>query len=148
MALDNGITVYEDCPADIVAMAAKYPSGRKIVGILNFDEIDTSFYYSERKKRVYTKLECFAHEIGHCMEDAFYSAEDTYTVRCKQEARAEKWAIKYVIPFDDLCQAVKKGNTELWELAEYFDVSESFVKQAIQFYEQHNKYVPKTFYEG
>ena len=147
-ALDNEISLYEDCPENIIAMAAKYPDGRKMIGILNFDAIGSSFYYSDRKKRAYTKLECFAHEMGHCLEDAFYCAEDTYSFRCKQEARAEKWAIQYVIPFDDLCQAVKEGNTQLWELSEYFDVSEKFVQQAIQYYEQHNKFVPKKLYNN
>ena len=148
IALENEISVFEDCPEDIIAMAAKYPSGRKIVGLLNFSAIDSPFYYSDRKKRAYTKLECLAHEIGHCMEDAFYGANDSYVFRCKQEARAEKWAIQYVIPFDNLCQAVKEGNKELWELSEYFNVSENFVKQAIQYYEQHNKNVPEEIYKA
>ena len=30
IATENGITIYEDCPESIVAMAAKYPSGKRV----------------------------------------------------------------------------------------------------------------------
>lgn len=147
IATENGITIYEDCPESIVAMAAKYPSGKRIVSLLNFDALDTREYYSSKKERFYTKLEVLAHEMGHCMTDSFYYATDSYTERCKQEARAEKWSYEYVIPFSELCDAVKKGNVELWSLSEYFRVSENFVQGAINHYAQHNKVVPQELYK-
>lgn len=39
-----------------------------------------------------------------------------------------------VIPVDDLDQAVAEGCTELWELAERFDVTEEFVRKAVCLY--------------
>ncbi len=147
LATANNIAVYEDCPQKIVAMAAKYPCGDRIVSLLNFDSLDAPEYYDPDDDRYYTKLEVLAHEMGHCMTDSFYYSTDSYTERCKQEAKAEKWSYEYVIPFSELCAAVKNGHVELWSLSEYFHVSENFVQGAIEHYTQHNKVVPQEFFE-
>ena len=146
IAADNDITVFENCPKNIIGMAAKYPEGIKFISLLDFDSLDTSEFYDEKRKRFYTKLEVFAHEIGHCLTDSFYLSDTPYLERCKQEAQAERWSYEYVIPFSELCEAVQEGNFELWELAEYFNVSENFIKEAIEYYATHNKLVPKELY--
>ena len=83
-------------------------------------------------------LECLAHEIGHCLTGAFYNRFSAYDLRAKQEYKADKWAIKKLIPADELKNAFDKGITEVWELAEYFNVSENFIKKAFEFYKINN----------
>lgn len=39
-----------------------------------------------------------------------------------------------MIPVVDLDEAVAEGHTELWDLAEYFGVTEDFVKKAVCWY--------------
>ena len=46
----------------------------------------------------------------------------------------ELYAIKKLIPKDELKNAADSGITEVWELAEYFNVTEDFVKRAIYIY--------------
>lgn len=75
-----------------------------------------------------------AHELGHCMTGSFYNRYSGLDVRQKQENRADKWAIEEVIGEDELNEAVSEGYTELWELADYFNVSEDFMKKAICWY--------------
>lgn len=74
-----------------------------------------------------------AHEIGHCATGAFYN-EHSLETRSRCEYRADKWAIKKLIPKDELISAFENGIIEVWELAEYFGVTENFIIKACNFY--------------
>lgn len=75
-----------------------------------------------------------AHELGHCETGSFYNLYSPFDVQQKHENRADRWAIKKLIPKDELNNAVRHGNTELWELAELFDVTEDFMRKAVEYY--------------
>lgn len=75
-----------------------------------------------------------AHELGHCKTGAFYNRWAADDVRQKHENKADKWAIQRMIPEDELDEAVADGCTELWQLAERFDVTEDFMKKAVCWY--------------
>lgn len=75
-----------------------------------------------------------AHEIGHCATGSFYSIHAAIDCRQRHENRANKWAIKKLIPVDDLDNAIADGCTEIWELAEKFGVTEQFIRKAICLY--------------
>lgn len=77
-----------------------------------------------------------AHELGHCETGAFYDRNSPLSNRGQCECKAETWAIKKLIPKDELSNAVNCGYRELWELAEYFDVPEKFMRKAIDYYNQ------------
>lgn len=92
-------------------------------------------------KKTETTIEskCYlAHEIGHCMTNSFYSKYSPFDIKQKHENKADRWAIKHLIPEEDLDIAVSKGYTTVWELAEYFDVTEPLMKKAICFYKNGN----------
>jgi Zn-dependent peptidase ImmA (M78 family) len=80
--------------------------------------------------------EQLSHELGHCLYGGFYNAHSKYDVRAKHELLADRWAIKKLIPKDELNEAVSCGYTELWELAEYFGVSEQLISKAIECYQK------------
>lgn len=84
-----------------------------------------------------TKL---AHELGHCVMGAFYNVYTTLDIRQKHENTADKWAIKKLIPEEELNAAVKEGCTEMWQLAEYFGVTEPFIRKAVSLYKFGNLY--------
>ena len=75
-----------------------------------------------------------AHELGHCMTGAFYNQYSKLDIREKHERRADKWAIKKLIPVDELKRAVKSGRESRYELAEYFNVTEDFMQKAMEYY--------------
>lgn len=79
-----------------------------------------------------------SHELGHCYTGSFYNRYAALDVRQKHENHADKWAIKKLIPEDELDQAVADGCTELWSLAEHFDVTEDFMKKAVCYYTHGN----------
>ena len=75
-----------------------------------------------------------AHELGHCMTGAFYNQYSKLDIREKHERRADNWAIKKLIPVDELKRAVKSGRESRYELAEYFNVTEDFMQKAMDYY--------------
>ena len=75
-----------------------------------------------------------AHEIGHCATGAFYNSYSPADLRQKHEHKADKWAIRQLVPESELTEAVNAGITELWDLAELFDVTVQFMQKAICFY--------------
>lgn len=75
-----------------------------------------------------------AHELGHCETGSFYNRYAARDVRQKHENRANKWAYKELVPEDELKNAVRQGYHEPWELAEYFGVTEAFLRGALEFY--------------
>jgi len=74
------------------------------------------------------------HELGHCATGSFYSIHTAVDCRQRHENRADKWALKKLIPVDELDAAVANGCTELWELAEQFGVTEQFMRKAVCYY--------------
>lgn len=77
-----------------------------------------------------------AHELGHCVTGSFYNIYATCDIRAKHERAADKWAIKKLVPEDELKRAIDQGLTEPWELSEYFDVTLPFIKKAMEFYRE------------
>ena len=75
-----------------------------------------------------------AHELGHCETWSFYNRYSPFDVVAQHENRADKWAIKNLVPKDELYSALKNGYTEIWELAEIFDVTEIFMRKALNWY--------------
>ena len=77
---------------------------------------------------------CLAHEMGHFETMSFYNMYSPLDVRGKHERRADRWAIEKLVPKNDYVAALKNGYTELHELAEYFGVTEEFMKKVAEFY--------------
>ena len=75
-----------------------------------------------------------AHELGHCLTGSFYNRHTRFDVRQRHENRADKWAIRQIISVEDLDTAIASGYTEIWQLAEYFSVTEQFMRKAICLY--------------
>ena len=74
-----------------------------------------------------------AHELGHCMTGSFYTIS-TIDNRGRMEERANRWAIKTLLPFSRLNEAVVSGIYETYDLADYFELPELFIKTALNYY--------------
>lgn len=75
-----------------------------------------------------------AHELGHCVTGSFYNIYAEVDHRRRHENRADKWAVRRLIPVEQLDDAVAQGCTELWALADRFGVTESFMRKAVCYY--------------
>ena len=74
------------------------------------------------------------HEIGHCVTGSFYNRHTAIDSRQRHENRADKWAVRKLIPVDELDAAIAEGCTEVWELADRFGVTEEFIRKAVCYY--------------
>ena len=75
-----------------------------------------------------------AHELGHCETGAFYNRYSKFNVISKLEYKADKWAVQELVPYDELNDALEKGYTEKWQLAELFGVTEEMIERAVYIY--------------
>lgn len=71
------------------------------------------------------------HELGHCITGSFYNQYATCDIRQKHENHADKWFIQQLITDEELDSAIAEGHTEIWDLADYFDISEDLMRKAV-----------------
>ena len=74
---------------------------------------------------------CLAHELGHCETGSFYNRFAKLDVRQRHENRADKWAIRRLVPEDDLDAAMADGCDTIPALADRFGVTEPFMAKAV-----------------
>lgn len=74
------------------------------------------------------------HEWAHISTGATYTLGATQAVIQAAERRATRAQIKKLLPFEEMRTAIHSGYTESYELAEYFDVTEDLIRQAIEYY--------------
>lgn len=78
------------------------------------------------------------HESGHYATGTTHKVYSPYDLISRHEYRANKWAIRCAVPAEELAAALAAGYTEVWSLAEYFGVTEDFMKRAISWYAHGN----------
>ncbi|MCM1508398.1 MAG: ImmA/IrrE family metallo-endopeptidase [Ruminococcus flavefaciens] len=118
----NGIEVIHTYLPQNHSVSAMTQSGHCYIGIDPF-----------RLKNAAEEKVHLAHEIGHCETGAFYNPYSELDIREKSEYTANRWAVKKLIPKNELIKLLKQGY-EKWDIAEYFDVTEDFVKIAMYMY--------------
>ncbi|MCI5802422.1 MAG: ImmA/IrrE family metallo-endopeptidase [Oscillospiraceae bacterium] len=82
------------------------------------------------------KKVALAHELGHCETASFYTLSNPLDLRRRHECRADRWAMRRLIPREDLENAIQSGVREVWDLAEYFGVTDEFMIKTIDYYRQ------------
>lgn len=80
------------------------------------------------------ELACLAHEMGHYLAGGFYTCDSDLCQQRRCEERADRWAIRRLVPLEELKQAMAAGITQPHELAEHFEVPEDFLRKSLRFY--------------
>lgn len=104
---------------------------------LSFMENDGSCYIAIDPFKLTSNLDekmKLGHELGHCMTGSFYNEFATCDMRKKHENRADKWAIKQLVPVEELDCAVANGYDTIPDLADYFNVTEDFMRKVVCLY--------------
>ncbi len=123
IAQRNGTIIECFDMTNAISASVMFPDGSTFIGLDPF-RIDSTA----------TERICLAHELGHCITGSFYNTYAKCDIRVKHEHRATKWAIKRLIPVEQLNHAVSIGIFEAWDLADYFNVTEEFMNQALAYY--------------
>lgn len=71
------------------------------------------------------------HEYGHYATGATHEVCSPYDLIEKHEYKANKWAVLEALTEEELDQAVADGFTDIWSLAERFDLTEDFMRKVV-----------------
>lgn len=82
------------------------------------------------------KLCILAEEMGHHYTTSGDILNQDDIGNRKQERAARGWAYDKIVPLENIRQARAAGYSETWEIAEYLDVDERFLMDAMQYYEE------------
>lgn len=94
----------------------------------------------------YRKKACvLAEEIGHYFTSSGDILEDSPESR-KQERKARLWAYNTQVGLSGLIEAKEAGCSSLYEIAEYLDVPQNFLRDCLDCY--HDKYGTHVKYQN
>lgn len=74
------------------------------------------------------------HELGHAATGALHKVDSPYELVGRSEYRANRWSAQHYLTEADFRNAFADGCTELWQLAEYFDLPEGDVQKALTYW--------------
>lgn len=75
-----------------------------------------------------------AEELGHHHTSAGDILDQSSIMNRKQELRARRWAYNRLIPLHRIIQAQQNDITNRYELADYLNVTEEFLEEALEWY--------------
>lgn len=132
--MTNLLSLYQTAEAEDITVDCFDLNNREALSLLDDDGKCYIAINPFKLRSESDELIKLAHEMGHCMTGSFYNRWSTLDLRRKHERRAEIWAIKKVLPEEDLYNMFRKGISEPWELAEELQLPEDFVRKAIAYY--------------
>lgn len=78
------------------------------------------------------------HESGHYATGTTHEVCSPFDLVAKHEYKANKWAVQRALSAEELDEAVADGHTEIWDLAEYFGITEDLMRKAVCWYTHGN----------
>lgn len=103
----------------------------KIKGLYSDNVIGINENISNREK-----ICTIAEEIGHYHTTHGDILDQSDVSNRKQERQARIWAYKRLVGIVKIINAYKEGTSNRFELAEYLDVTEEFIEEALEYYKQ------------
>lgn len=80
------------------------------------------------------KMCVLAEEIGHYMTSVGNILDQSDPNNAKQERKARVWAFNRIIPIERIIDAAAQGYTQVYEMAEYLDVDEEFLREVLVYH--------------
>ena len=74
------------------------------------------------------------HEMGHAATGALHKVSSPYELVERSEYRANRWIAENHLTCQAFCEAFQDGCTELWQLAEYFDLPQQDIEKALRYW--------------
>lgn len=107
-------------------------SSSRLEGLL----CDNSIAINNNIRTTARKADILAEELGHYYTSAGNILDQSKVENRKQERKAREWAYRHRIDFAAIIKAYEKGYKTTAEIAEYLDVSEEFLIEALEFFRQ------------
>ena len=124
--------VCDKCNADFLFMRAPAPGVTMRMG----DRYRIFFDFSQiNSSRFFRSVSC--HEISHVGSGSLHQVDSPYESAERSEYRANRYTAEHFLTADDFRAAFASGCREIWELADYFDLDERIVKNALSYWTEH-----------
>lgn len=78
------------------------------------------------------------HEGGHCATGTTHAIASPFDLIAKHEYKADKWAVMGAVTREELDNARRSGYCEIHELADFFNLTEEFMKKVVCWYDHGN----------
>lgn len=76
------------------------------------------------------------HELGHAGSGALHKVDSPFEKVERSEYRANRWSAEHFLTVQDFRDAFAAGYSELWQLADYFDLPEQDIKNALTYWSE------------
>ncbi len=117
---DIDVIPYDGCPKP----GATIRAGDWYAIFLDFTQIQSTRFF---------RGICY-HELGHAATGALHKVDSPYETVERSEYRAKRWSAEHFLRAEDFQEAFAAGYTEPWQLAEYFDLPEQDIKNALEYW--------------
>lgn len=100
-------------------------------------DVDNSYYIALDNTHIINSIEekeVLAEELGHYFCNVLYYLNSDTTFKNKCEYRAKKWAYSVLIPLHKLKEKINEGISNIYDLADYFNVDYIYMNNCINFY--------------
>ena len=74
------------------------------------------------------------HELGHAATGALHKVDSPYELAERSEYRAIRWTAENYLTKEAFQEAFDAGFTEMWQLAEFFDLPEADILAALRYW--------------
>lgn len=74
------------------------------------------------------------HELGHAATGALHKVASPFETVARSEYRANRYVAERFLSAEDFREAFAAGYTEVWQLAEFFELPEEDVKRAYDYW--------------
>ena len=128
--------LYEDLYALGAVLVAEYAPlpGNADATVVGADGLYGVFYDLNLIDSMAKEKVAAAHEWAHIATGATYTLGATASMIQAAERKATRAQIKKLLPFEEMRAAMDGGYTEPHELADYFEVTEDLIREAIAYY--------------
>ena len=73
-------------------------------------------------------------EEGHLRTGALHKVDSPYQLVAQSEHRANAASFRRYLPPNKIRAAMRSGYTDPWQLADYFDLEEEYIKKALHYW--------------
>lgn len=126
MRYDDWVAYANQKGVSVVELPLDYCSGMIVGNTIGIDS----------KKSTTEKSVIMSEEVGHLETSVGNILDQGDVCNRKQEHRARRWAHNHMISQQDLVNAAKHGCRSAYDTAEFLDVTEEFLEEAIQDFRQ------------
>lgn len=125
---------YEKLLDEAFANKVDVDENYKFKGHLHGLYIDGNIALSDELENTAQKSCVLAEELGHHYTSSGHILDVSNAQNAKQERQARIWAYNSQIGLEGLISAFEEGCRTQYEIAEFLDVTEAFLKEAIEYY--------------